>query len=83
MAQRDLSCSRLLSGHFFAVILLLAFSYYLFVWEYMLMLKPSYYLPALIIFHVSFGMLAWSMATSILSDPGRVPIYWGFFLDER
>ena len=28
-------------------------------------------------------MLLWSMVRAIVSDPGRVPIYWGFFLDEK
>jgi hypothetical protein len=83
MALRELSCKRLFGPHFLAVVLFISFSYYLFVFEYMWRLRPVYWLPALAVFHVIFLLLVWSMLRSIVSDPGRVPIYWGFFLDEK
>jgi uncharacterized membrane protein YqiK len=48
----------------------------------MLRLRPSFMLIALIVFHVFFLMVVWAMIQSIISDPGRVPIYWGFFAEE-
>lgn len=80
MTIREISCRRVFSAHFVAVILFITFSYYLFVYEYMLSLKPKYYVLALTLFHISLVMLLWSMVQCIISDPGRVPIYWGFFL---
>lgn len=83
MGHRELNCRKLFGAHFLFVIAFISFSYYLFVYEYLIRLKPSYFLPAMIVFHIVFGMLLWSMIRSICSDPGRVPIYWGFFLDEK
>jgi hypothetical protein len=45
----------------------------------MLALKPGAYIVLLIVFHVLFTLLLWSMLKAIVGDPGRVPIYWGFF----
>ena len=46
---------------------------------YMINLKPNVYILLLGIFHLLFTLLIVSMIRSILGDPGRVPIYWGFF----
>lgn len=35
----------------------------------------------LIIFHISMIMLLWSLLTTMFTDPGKVPLYWGYFLD--
>lgn len=32
--------------------------------------------------HISFGMFLWCFIHTIISDPGRVPLYWGFFLED-
>jgi hypothetical protein len=34
-----------------------------------------------IIFHLFFILLIWSMIRVIITDPGQVPIYWGFFAE--
>lgn len=83
MALRELSCRKLFGPHFLAVVLFIAFSYYVFVFEYMLHLRPSWWIIAVALFHIPLLMLFWSMVRAIVSDPGRVPIYWGFFLDEK
>jgi len=36
----------------------------------------------IIIFHTFFTLLVCSFVQVILSDPGKVPLYWGFFLDD-
>jgi palmitoyltransferase ZDHHC2/15/20 len=60
----------------------MTFNYYVFVFQYMLGLRPVPFVPLLIAFHVLFFLLVWSMVKSIVGDPGRVPIYWGFFAEE-
>lgn len=32
----------------------------------------------LVMFHILFGMLVWSFIQTIFTDPGQIPIYWGF-----
>ena len=73
----------MLSPHFFAVVLFISFNYYIFVVEYMVLLSPSFKTAALVLFHLVFAMVLWSMFMSVFAEPGRVPIYWGFFLDEK
>merc|ERR1711920_1127076 len=31
--------------------------------------------------HVSILMMIWSFITVFVTDPGQVPLYWGFYLD--
>lgn len=87
MPIRDISCAKLLkSVHFVGVILFILFNYYILVFEFMQFLNPHPYsenarIAALLIFHLFFLMLAWSMIQSVISDPGRVPIYWGFYAE--
>ena len=33
------------------------------------------------IIHVWFIMMGWSFITVLITDPGQVPLYWGFYLD--
>lgn len=73
---------RLLNPHFIGVVCFITFNYFVFVYEYMVMLRPAPYVWLLIGFHFLFGLLLWSMGKSIFGDPGRVPIYWGFFAEE-
>lgn len=73
---------RLINPHFVGVVVFISFNYFVFVYEYMIQLKPSAYITQLIGFHVLFGLLIWSMGKAIFGDPGRVPIYWGFFAEE-
>jgi hypothetical protein len=61
----------------------MSFNYYAFVFEFMLGLRPSFWLAALIVFHIFFFMVLWSMIHVAISDPARGPMYWGFFADDR
>jgi len=76
-----MNCGKLINPHFIGVVCFIAFNYFVFVFQYMLELKPSPYLAFIVIFHVLFLLLLWSMGRAILGDPGRVPIYWGFFAE--
>ena len=81
--MRDISFKKLLTVHFIGVVCFIIFNYYILVVEFMTLLNPHPYsnagrIAALVVFHLLFIMLAWSMIQSIISDPGRVPIYWGF-----
>ncbi|EGR32804.1 hypothetical protein IMG5_070030, partial [Ichthyophthirius multifiliis] len=46
--------------------------------------KPSSFLKIfyLIIFNFFAFMLFWSLLTTMFTDPGRVPLYWGYFLED-
>jgi hypothetical protein len=72
----------LVNPHFIGVIGFISFNYFIFVVEYLIALKPQPYIILLIIFHIIFFLLLWSQIKSIVGDPGRVPIYWGFFAEE-
>ena len=36
----------------------------------------------LVIFHILFAMVVWSFTQAILTDPGQVPPYWGFYMGD-
>lgn len=76
------TCNRLLTPHFLGVVIFITLNYLIFVIEYLILRDPSCKIVLLIVFHILLGMLLWSMVKSIISDPGRVPIYWGFFAEE-
>ena len=48
-----------------------------------LTLSDSYLVAAmLVVFHVFFVMLVWSFFQSMTTDPGQVPVFWGFHLGD-
>ena len=64
------------------VALALVFVYYVFVYKSW---GPRIYdpqdkisLPILVIFHILAFFLIWSFIQTLITDPGEVPIYWGF-----
>ena len=75
-------CGRLFNPHFIGVVCFIIFNYAIYVYWYMIALHPSLNTVLLIIFHLLFALLLWSMIKAIFGDPGRVPIYWGFFAEE-
>ena len=36
----------------------------------------------LIYYHVLFGLIIWTVWTTSKSDPGQVPLYWGFYIGD-
>ena len=81
MSNREVSCAKLINPHFIGVLVFITVNYVIFVYSYMIHFHPKWLIPGLIIFHLLFFMLVWSMIKSIIGDPGRVPIYWGFFAE--
>jgi palmitoyltransferase len=77
-----MNCGRLINPHFVGVVCFIVFNYFVFVYEYMISLKPAPYIVLLVVFNLLFVLLLVSMGKAILGDPGRVPIYWGFFAEE-
>jgi len=65
------------------ITLYLAFVYYVFTQMYW----PNYIernngsMIFMGIFHTIFGLMLWSYLTVVFTDPGQVPLYWGFYLD--
>lgn len=82
MNYREVSCLKLINIQFIGVVLFIAFNYFVYVVEFMINRKPAPYILLLVIFHILFILLIISMVKSILGDPGRVPIYWGFFAED-
>jgi len=76
------TCGRLVNPHFIGVVAFITINYAVYVYWYMISLNPPIATVLLIIFHILFILLLWSMIKSIFGDPGRVPIYWGFFAEE-
>lgn len=72
---------KLVNVQFIGVILFIVFNYFVFVFEFLINRKPAPYIILIVVFHILFILLIISMAKSILGDPGRVPIYWGFFAE--
>lgn len=60
----------------------MSFNYFIFIFEYLIGLKPQPYVILIVVFHILFLLLIWSQTKAIIGDPGRVPIYWGFFAEE-
>lgn len=79
MNYREVNCFKLFNLQFGGVVLFILLNYFVYVFMYMLTRKPAPYIALLVIFHIFFVLLLISMIKSILADPGRVPIYWGFF----
>lgn len=81
MSTKPGNCSKLINPHFAGVLVFISFNYFVFVYAFTALSSSSSITISLVLFHLLFCMLIWSMASAIGSDPGRVPIYWGFFAD--
>ena len=42
----------------------------------------TYAMPILTIFHCLMFLLLWSLLQSMTTDPGQVPVFWGFHLGD-
>ena len=51
-------------------------------WMPILLQQNYLVLILLIIFHFLFGMSAWTTLVTYFSDPGQVPLYWGFYIGD-
>lgn len=47
------------------------------------LLESFYASPVLVLFNLFFTMLVWSLYQSMTTDPGQVPVFWGFHLGDQ
>ena len=70
----------------FVILLVLLIEYYIYVFEIMLnnITKNNYKLiiTLLFIFHILLSMLLWSFFITMNTNPGEIPIYWGFYIGD-
>lgn len=59
-----------------AILAILALSF-AFIFQYIIIAKPTFWIPALVIFLILFAMTQWSYFSTVCTHPGRVPIYYG------
>lgn len=79
----EMKCSKKLSPQFFINVLVVLFNYCIFVFKFMSELQPRTYSILMVIYHILFTLFAWSYLQSFRTDPGRVPPYWGFHMEEE
>jgi hypothetical protein len=60
----------------------MTFVYYVYVfriWGPRVHLENEYFaIPLLVVFNILCFFLLWSFVQTVITDPGEVPIYWGF-----
>lgn len=47
------------------------------MYEFLIVSRPSFWIPVLIIFLIIFILVEWSYFATACTDPGRVPFYYG------
>ena len=82
MALRHINCSEILTLPFIAICTYITFNYIVFVFLYMLDLRPSGYIVSLVFANALFLLLTISMARAVLTDPGRIPSEWQLFSEK-
>jgi palmitoyltransferase len=74
------------TGNFFvlAALTVIGLVYYTFVIELYVPLGLELWSVRIVlaVFHMLFGMLVWSFFQAMLTDPGKVPPYWGFYMND-
>lgn len=83
--RRNVNLLRLFGNIYIVVILCyLALSYYVFMYKDTLQMpnKTSWTYIHIVVMHTLIFMLLFSFLQTIISDPGKVPLFWGFFLDD-
>ncbi len=73
-------------GNLFVLFVLIVIStiYYTYVWVVWgpKIEEDLYVSVLLVVFHILFLMLVWSFFQSMTTDPGQVPVFWGFHLGD-
>ena len=73
-------------GNFFVLFVLIVIGviYYAFVFEIWGPRAKDYIsvVVMLVFFHVLFVLLVWSFFQAMTTDPGQVPVFWGFHLGD-
>lgn len=55
---------------------------FIYVVEFMVLEKPSFTIPMLIIECISYALMVWSFVAAVVVDSGRVPEYFGLCTEE-
>jgi hypothetical protein len=76
---KSIDCTNL---NFFAAIAFMIFLYYVFVFEYLILMDPEYKLACLIVFHVLFLFIIWSFVSVVMLEPGFVPEIIGLLTEK-
>mmetsp|Transcript_2893 Transcript_2893/g.274 ORF Transcript_2893/g.274 Transcript_2893/m.274 type:complete len:128 (+) Transcript_2893:169-552(+) len=42
----------------------------------------SWFIPYVLFFNIIFILLIWSLVKTMITDPGRVPAFWGFYIEK-
>jgi palmitoyltransferase len=75
-----------LTGNFFvlAALGMICLVYYTFVIKLYLPMGLESITVRVILgcFHITFPMLVWSFFQTMVTDPGKVPPYWGFYIND-
>ena len=83
---REFKKIKLSSSYYLLLVIIFIFlNYYCFIFLYLkerMKTERNLTYFILLIFHFFFIMMIWSLARSVLSDPGQVPVFWGFFMDD-
>ncbi len=66
---------------FFTMLLLNYINFVILIW-YPQILKTIKSIINIIIFHIFFLMTIWTIYITVKSDPGQVPLYWGFYIGD-
>lgn len=67
---------------FFSVCLINYLVYIFVIWGPKLTISPFLSIFVLFFFNFSFIMSTWSTLVTSTSDPGQVPLYWGFYMGD-
>jgi len=83
--RRNVNLLRLFGNIYIVVILCyIALAYYVFMYKDTLQMpnKTVWTYTHIVLMHTGVFMLLFSFFQTIISDPGKVPLFWGFFLDD-
>lgn len=58
---------------FFFLLFVIVFDYGQFVIEFLILLRPKNFVTFMVIYHILFVMVIWSLISTIVTDPGYFP----------
>ena len=60
----------------------MSFIYYVWIRTWLSRIDNPWVFPLIGVFHLLFAMLVWSFIQTMITDPGQVPVFWGFHLGD-
>jgi hypothetical protein len=85
MENKNVFLNRIISFMFrliFALLIIINYIYFVIYTWLPLTTKEKYPWVILTIFHIILIMVLWTLLIITTSEPGQVPIYWGFYLGD-